>query len=179
MRYSFFIFGILDLFCTSCSPTLTPFTQKLYEDNKWSQEDLKQIQFYLSEDIVLRRRAEDGQTTIENGKIKSVNGEKVEEIIFREGTPCLFHFSPKEDRFAISFEKSDNPKYLMFGPNPKLNNRYALLAKDWERRSGVVTYDGKEYRTSTEAAWACLLVDLKRAHSIQKESKVVKGAKIN
>ena len=96
MRNIFFLFGFLGLILTSCSPTLTPFTQKLYEENKWTNDELKQIQFYISDDIVLRRKAENGQTTIKEGKIKTINGEKVEEIIFREGTPCLFHFSPKE-----------------------------------------------------------------------------------
>ena len=179
MRNIFFLSSFLGLLLTSCSPTLTPFTQKLYEENKWTNDELKQIQFYISDDIVLRRKAENGQTTIKEGKIKTINGEKVEEIIFREGTPSLFHFSPKEDRFAISFEKSENPKFLMFGPNPKLSNRYALLAKDWEKRSGIISYDGKEYHTSSDAAWACLMVDLKRAHNLEKSTKVVKGAKVN
>ena len=147
MRNIFFLSSFLGLLLTSCSPTLTPFTQKLYEENKWTNDELKQIQFYISDD--------------------------------REGTPCLFHFSPKEDRFAISFEKSENPKFLMFGPNPKLSNRYALLAKDWEKRSGIISYDGKEYHTSSDAAWACLMVDLKRAHNLEKSTKVVKGAKVN
>lgn len=86
-------------------------------------------------------------------------------------------FLPKEDRFAISFEKSENPKFLMFGPNPKLSNRYALLAKDWEKRSGIISYDGKEYHTSSDAAWAC---DGKSSERINlRDTKVVKGAKVN
>lgn len=173
------LFAILSIvLLNSCSPVLTPFTQKLYEDNKWVEDDLRQIQFYLSEEIVLRRKAEEGQTTIQNGKIKSINGEKVEEIVFKKGTPCLFSFSPKDNRFAIKFESSETPKYLMFGPNPKVSDRYVLLAKEWDKRTGIITYDEKEYRATNSAAWACLMVNLKKTRSIQKNSKVIKGAKL-
>ena len=30
---------------SSCSPRLTPFTQDLYDENGWSDDDLKKIQF--------------------------------------------------------------------------------------------------------------------------------------
>ena len=70
MRNIFFLSSFLGLLLTSCSPTLTPFTQKLYEENKWTNDELKQIQFYISDDIVLRRKAENGQTF---GKIKMPN----------------------------------------------------------------------------------------------------------
>ncbi|MDQ3141497.1 MAG: hypothetical protein M3Q56_04535 [Bacteroidota bacterium] len=162
----------------SCSPQLTPFSEKLYNENKWSDDDLKKIQFYLSEDIVLRRKVDEGQTSIENGKIRTINGEKIEEIIFKRGTPGVFLFSPKEERFAVSFESGVNQKFLMFGANPKLSNRYALMGKEWSRNSGIVTYDEVPYYTSSESAYSCLLVDLKRAKNSIRKSYEVKGHKV-
>lgn len=162
----------------SCSPTLTPFTQKLYEDYKWSEADLKRIQFYLSEDIVLRRKFTDGESRIQDGKIKTIQGEKVEEIIFQRGTPCVFLFSPKSNRFAISFESADPPKYLMFGPNPKYSNRYMLLGKEWDRHSGTITYNGVNWYTTTASAVSCLLVDLQKANITEHQTQVVKGQRV-
>jgi hypothetical protein len=170
-------FGLMALL-TSCSPTLTPFTQKLYDDYKWNPDDLKQIQFYLSDDIVLRRKASEGETQIQNGKIKTIDGEKIEELIFKRGTPCVYLFSPKEQRFAISFEQSEPAKYLMFGPNPKYGNRYVLLGKEWNRNSGTVTYQDASWYTTSESAFACLLVDLQHMSSVQRNSQVIKGHKI-
>ena len=43
------------LMMASCSPNLSTFNQKLYEENQWSEEELKKIQFYLSDDIILTR----------------------------------------------------------------------------------------------------------------------------
>lgn len=172
------LLGMMSMFVISCSPRLTPFTQKLYDEYNWKPDDLKQIQFYLSEDIVLRRKANEGETRIQDGQIKIINGEKIEEVIFKRGTPCVFLFSPKEQRFAISFEQSDPPKYLIFGPNPKYGNRYVLLGKEWNRNTGTITYQNESWYTTTESAYACLLVDLKRATSIERTSEVVRGQRV-
>ncbi len=170
--------SLIVLTTMSCSPTLSPFTQKVYDDYHWTADDLKQIQFYISDDIVLRRRVSEGETRIQNGKIKTIDGEKIEEIIFPRGTPCVYLFSPKEQRFAISFESAEPPRYLMFGPNPKFSNRYVLLGKEWDRNRGIISYEGAEWNTSSESAYACLLIDIKRATSIDRKQTVVKGQKV-
>ena len=90
----------------------------------------------------------------------------------------MFLFSPKEERFAISFEQAEPPKYLMFGPNPKYGNRYVLLGKDWNRNSGTISYQNESWFTTSESAYACLLVDLKRATSIERTSEIVKGQRV-
>ncbi len=173
-----FLAGAFLVTMNSCSPTLTPFTQKLQDEYKWGPDDLKRIQFYLSDDIVLRRKASEGQTKIQNGVIKTIDGEKIEELIFKAGTPCVFLFSPKEERFAISFEQAEPPKYLMFGPNPKYSNRYVILGKEWNRNTGTITYEDTNWYTTSESAYACLLVDLKRASSIERKSEVVRGQRV-
>jgi len=170
-----YLFALLIFTLSSCSPNLTPFTQRLYDENKWTNEDLKQIQFYLSDDIVLRRQLEGGSTAIVQGEIKMVDGREVEEVIIEKGTPGVFIFSPKDNRFAVSFESDTDSRYLMFGPNPKNGNRYALLASNWKRRKGEVTYDGRKYYTSGESAYAALMVDLKRIRKVSVKSRRAKG----
>ncbi|MBK8954718.1 MAG: hypothetical protein IPM34_04070 [Saprospiraceae bacterium] len=180
MKYTSAILTLGAMFLiTACSPTLTPFTQKLYDDYKWNEEDLRRIQFYISEDIILRRKFTDGESRIQDGKIKTVRGEKVEEIIFRSGTPCVYLFSPKSNRFAISFESSDPPKYLMFGPNPKYSSRFMLLGKEWDRNTGTITYNNQNWYTTTESAVSCLLVDLQKANFTEHQSEVVKGQRVD
>ena len=67
-------FGVLAAFfgTIGCGPTLMPFTQKLYEENRWSDAELKNIQFYVSRDIILWREATEGSSKIAQGKIKLV-----------------------------------------------------------------------------------------------------------
>jgi len=171
--------ALLVTFFTACSPRLSYFTQDLYKENAWSEAELKQIQFYLSEDIVLRRQVTEGDSQIRSGKIKIVNGKEVEEILIRKGTPGLFMFSPKKNRFAVSFEDGDTQRYLMFGPNPNRGDRYVLLASEWKNKRGKVKYDGSTYMVSANAAISSLMVDLKRTRNLRVKSRTASGRKID
>lgn len=164
---------------SSCSPTLSYFTQDLYERNRWSDADLKKIQFYLSDDVYLRRKLGGNSSEIVQGKVRMVNGQQVEEIVIPRSTPGVFMFSPKANRFAVAFESGSDQRFLMFGPNPKAGERYVLLAKDWERASGTVTYDGKEYEVNYGAAFAGLMVDLRRIDRMDRNSRTAEGVRVN
>ncbi len=168
------LLGLIGL--SSCSPRLTPFTQDLYYENGWTDNDLEKIQFYLSEDIILRRGVSEGTSTISSGKIKIVNGKKIEETRIRKGTPGVFLFRPKEDRFAISFESGEK-RYLIFGPSQRRDGKYTLRAAAWDKSKdqGEVTYNGKKYYTPTKSAYATLMVDLKKIGSSTIKSRTAKG----
>ncbi len=169
---------LLTVLATSCGPNLTPFTQRLYDQQAWTQDDLKEIQFYLSEDIVLKRQAREGRSRITDGGIRIVDDGKIDKVTIRRGTPGVFVFSPKDNRFAISFDKNDD-LYLMFGTNPKASNRYTLLASEWRNRVGTVSYGEKQYKIDTRAAYAALMVDLKRTRRVSTRSRTAGGRKIN
>ena len=178
MRLSSLAFlGII--FLASCSPHLTPLTENLVEDMNWSSDELEQIQFYLSDDIVLYREAKIGDASIREGKVKVVNGRKVEQIVFEKGTPGVFLFSTSATNMAISFEEGGEKRYLVFGPSPKYSDRYVLLAKDWNRKKGQISYDDRVYQTSTQSAFAMLMIDLERARKTSVKSRKAKGRTIN
>lgn len=179
INYAFVLLTVGVLFFSSCSPQLTPFTKRLQEDNNWSEQDLKRIQFYLSEDIVLQKQRKNGETRIESGEIKIVDDARVEEIIVRRGTPGVLSYYPREDRLGICFEEGDDGRYLMFGPNPKQGNRYALLASDWTRRKGKVSYGEEKYYTTSESAYAALLVNLKKVRRTKVKSHTAGGRKVD
>ena len=171
---------IAGIFCailfSACSSSLRPFTDDIYDEIRTDRE-LSKIQFYLSSDIVLYRDFGGSKSKVVNGKIKLVNGRKIEEIVFKKGTPGVFVFSPKQDRIAISFEKGEG-KYLMFGPNEKVGGRFVLLAKEWRNRRGKVTYDNEIWNTTYDSAFANLLVDLDKARRTTVSKKTVRGRKI-
>ncbi len=165
---------IVTLLTSACAPSLSPFTQRLQKENRWSTTELKQIQFYLSKDIVLYRQASSGDSKIEDGKIRMVDGRRIREVIIPKGTPGVLIDLPKQNRFAVSFEKADD-RFLLFGPNPKRGNRYVLLAKEWKRNRGKVLYGGETYYTNGENSLATLMVDLKKSRKVSVKSRTAKG----
>jgi len=172
------LFAVIAISLSSCGTTLTPFTQELYEQNEWTEDELRQIQFYLSEDVVLKREIGKDTTKIQSGEIEILNEKEYEEIKIQKGTPGVYLFSPEDNAFAISFESEGEERYLVFGPNPRANNRFTILAKKWSRETGIVKYDGKEYIIEFTDAFASLLVDLKRASKNDTESRKANGRKI-
>ncbi|MBR9919766.1 MAG: hypothetical protein GYB31_02940 [Bacteroidetes bacterium] len=164
---------------SACGPTLRPFTQELYEEYGWTENELQKIQFYLSKDIVLRRQINKGSTEIISGEVKVIDGKEVEQIIIREGTPGVFLFSPKTNRLAVSFDDGSDERFLMFGPNPKVSNRYVLLGSEWDRRSGKVSYEGQAYWVDAEDAYATLLIDLKKINKTKVKSTTASGRRID
>lgn len=139
---------------------------------------MKKIQFYVSQDVVLKRQLTEGSSEIISGKIKIENGREVEEVVIPKGTPGTLVLMPKENRFAIGFEDGKD-RYLMFGPSPKYEDRFVLLASEWKNRVGEVTYDKKVYRVSNDAAYAALMVDLRKISKTSVNSRVAKGRKID
>jgi len=171
-------FGILSLFLlSSCSQQLNYFTEDMYSDYKWSENELKKIQFYLSEDIELESIRNASESKISDGQIRINKGQKIDKVIIRKGTPGTLMFSPSTKRFAVSFDE-DSENYLMFGPNPKANGKYVLLAKDWKRHHGIISYGNKQYRTSSESAYAALMVDVKKAKRMSYSKKTASGRTI-
>ena len=177
MKTTYFLFLGLVLTLSACGPTLSPFTQSLYEDSRFSANELKQIQFYLSDDLILERQVSGNLSEVIEGEIRMVDGRKVEQITFRAGTPGVFVFSPKENRLAISFEDGDD-RFLVFGPNPRVGNRYVLLASDWQNRYGFVSYAGKQWRVGAQDAYTTLMVDLERMSRTEVNNRVAGGRRI-
>ena len=163
---------------SSCSPELRPFTSNLLKEGEWSDNDLRKIQFYLSNDLVISRALTGGTSEITSGTIKMVKGEKVEEVRIPQGTPGVFLFRSDKDHFAIGFDGASDKRYLMFGPNPKQRGAYVLLASEWKDRQGKVRFDDKFYFTNPDGAWANLMVDLRKIKKVEITSNTVRGRRV-
>jgi hypothetical protein len=175
MRLSILILFSGLLIISACSPVYTYFTHDLYQQENWTAEDIQRVQFYTSRDIVLFRQISAGETAITGGKIVVQEGQRFEKVIIRQGTPGVLVMMPKEDRFAISFDENELDAYLMFGPNPKMGGRYALLAQEWNQDLGTVHYKDRVYSVDAQYAFASLMVDLRKTGQNEYETKTVKG----
>lgn len=160
----------------SCK-NLVPFTDAMKQEHGWTKEQLKSLQFYLSHDIILRRELTGGSSQIIQGKIKTVDGRKVDEILVRAGTPGILTDMPKENKMLVSFEVGDD-HYLSFGVNPSKGDKYVLLAAEWNNGMGKIHYSGEEYYTDPDSKFAYLMVDQRKINNSQLKEHVAKGRKV-
>lgn len=180
MRRALLLFPLFPLFLflfSACGPRLSPLTQRLIDEQDWQDRELERIQFYLSEDLVLTREFRSGNTRISNGQVKVVNGRELEQMVFPKNTPGVFVFSPRQQRVAVSFD-GDDENYLVFGPNPKAGQRYTLLASEWDRQAGKVTYGGRTWRVRAEDAYASLMIPLKKLRNSEVKGRVARGRRL-
>jgi hypothetical protein len=164
---------LVALLWASCA-SYQPLTEKDRLQNNWTEKQLKQVQYYLSSDIVIQRKLGNETSTIQNGKVRIVNGERIEEVVIKKGTPGVLVFSSVDNRIGISFEDGDD-KFLMFGANKSQGGRYYLLASDWQNQVGKVQYEGKTYFCTPESGKAFLTLDLKKLYQIEKDKRTAKG----
>src|SRR4030095_14248112 len=138
---------ILVLFMTSCAPKLVPFTQQLRQQLKLQPEELRSIQFYFSNDFVLRRGENNDTKETNHGELTVMNDAKIEEIIIKAGTPCVVRDIVDGNQVTVSFEEDGN-KYLVFGSIHNHDGYYTLMAMDWKNGKGTVNYGEKTYYSS-------------------------------
>ena len=163
---------------SSCSPQLSVYTKEIHESLAFSDNELKRVQFYLSKEIVLERAYELEETQIKDGKITISRDKDLEQVRIPARTPGIAVFSPDGQRLAISFDTQSDEEFLMFGPNPKMGNKYMLFASEWTRYSGIVTYGGRQYRTQSGAELTTILVELKALNRQKVESRTVRGRRL-
>lgn len=166
---------VVSLVLAGCK-NLVPYTDALRSKYNIQQSDLRRIQFYPSEDIILQRKISDGATNIVSGKIKSINGEKVEEIIIRSGTPGIL-VQDANGKLSISFESNDN-YYINFGSNTYMNKKYTIAFSDLNNKVGRIVYNGTTYFTAPESVNAILMVDMRKINKFELNQRIAKGRKI-
>lgn len=158
------------------SQKLVPFTTTLQEKFNLSKEDLKQVQFYVSEDVVLTKELSGKKSDIVNGKIKTFNNKRVDEIVICAKTPCLVIDTNSKGNLKVSFSES-NEKTLTFGNMPN-SSKFVLLAEKWEGRTGTVNYGGEKYQVGGFGYDASLCVKMKDLRKVRKSRHRERGRKL-
>lgn len=165
-----FIAGIALL--SSCSESLSPYTSSVQKSANLGETELKQIQFYLSDDIVLQRNLGSSETTISGGELKVVNGKQVEEVRIAAGTPGVV-IGMEGNMLLVSFDTDGS--FLRFGPNAGIGGRYTVMATDWDGSVGSVMYGAEKFWVVGQSKYAHLLLDMERVNSVTIERKEASG----
>lgn len=172
------ILFLIPVFFLSACKTLVPFTNDLKSQNDWKEAELKQIQFYLSNSVTLNRQLTNSSTAIVSGKIKTVDGKQVEEIVIKKGTPGILTQQPDNQRMAISFEIDDS-HYLTFGSYENRSGRYYLMLREFKKdKYAKVSYLENEYYISPESLNAFLQINLKKVLKEDRKQRVAGGRKL-
>src|ERR1700722_15638554 len=169
-------------FLFSCSSSrkmsnYVPFTRDLRQKLEKENIDLKQVQFYVDQKLILNRNLGDQKVVVTSGVVKLENGKYVNEVIIPSLTPGICE-STDNDKLMISFEKGNNN--LAFGPGSGYtHNDYVLYGTEWKNGTAAVTYDSNKFRAScgscTDVASATLVIRKSELDKMERKIRTLKG----
>jgi hypothetical protein len=176
---------LISLFsCSSSKKTsrnnYVPFSRDLKAKLEKENIDLKQVQFYVDQKLILSRNVGDQKVEVTSGVVKLENGRYINEVIIPPFTPGLCE-GIEGDKMMISFEKGNNN--LAFGPGSGYTyNEYVLYGTEWKNGTATVTFDSNKFRARCGAcqdvASATLVIRKSELDKIERKSKVLKGRTI-
>lgn len=168
------IIGIIlsSIFISSCA-TKVAYTSSIQNEYKFSEEKLKKVQFYTSEEIVLVKVKEEGDALVTNGKLLIHNEKNVEKIIIKKNTPCVLESLLDDNKFLFSFEYGED-RVLLFGNTN--GGCYSLMAKSWKNKIGTISYADKTYATTNGDVF--LKIKVKNLKKLKGKQRTIKGRKI-
>ena len=157
-----------------------PFTRDLFNRIKAYNIDVKRVQFFIDQKLVLTRYIDLNKAEVTSGVVKFMNGKYINEVVIPANTPCVCD-SVDYDGLRISFDRSGNQfKFI--------NNKYSpdffiFSGTNWKDGSCDVFYDKAIYRATcgscSSAADIKLTVRQSDIDNTQKKSKVLPGRKID
>ena len=170
--------GVVVLF-TGCQSTV-PFTNTVRTKYNLDDAKLKKVQYYVSSEITLQRgeRADNSQELDEDGKLIVSSSASVDNILIDGKTPGVCVKVLSGNKIAVSFDESDDEKYLVFG-DPNNRGRYNLMGAEWKSGKGKINYGGKVYYIMPGGASAYLKFEMKRVKEYKSSNKKLKGRTVN
>jgi len=162
--------GLLSLGVGLCACHI-PFSRAFRENHQLSADDLKNIQFYTSDTILLRRVHSAQSREASQGSLAVVAQVEVEEIEIDSGTPGVV-VEVHGEYLAVSFTPFDRERVLWFSTvDSPIAGRYTLTHVTDYGQSGAtgpsavryspgyfIRYGGADYRLVEPEDWNAYLV---------------------
>ena len=157
-----------------------PFTKQLKQRVENSHLDIKKVQFFVDQKLVLRRSLGTQKSEIKSGVILFENGKYINEVVIPKYTPGICE-TAVGDKLMISFELQNNS--IAFGPGGLNADYFTLYARNWNGGIAEMTYDNNNYKvqctTCANVAEVRLVVKKSEADKFQKNQRVVEGRKVS
>jgi hypothetical protein len=168
-----------------------PLTKALIREYNLSYADIKRLQLYTSDDILLEQEARNVNKDIDQThSLKKVEDQYIKRVYFKRQTPCIA-VEASADRLKVAFEPADNLTFTYESANPdregyvyrpeKKATKEELsrqsegsLFDNW-RIVGQQTYADSTYNVIIRDEFPLLLVDQASLRTFLVESRTVPG----
>jgi hypothetical protein len=165
--------GLMALALVACKPK-SVFLESVRIQLDTAKVDMRQVQFYNDKNIVLRRKASQSDVSESGGKMIEVDGEQIQEILIKRGTPGVVTGN-QNGKLLVRFEIGEG-KVLRFYKNSK--GAYQIDSDRWVARKGLIQYAGLDFVIETESNDVLLMYKETKKYRSSSELKTAKGLKV-
>lgn len=160
--------------------SLIPFTRELYYRLKQSNLDIRKLQFFVDQTIVLSRGVDNGAIDIQGGKIVNKYGVNENKIELLALTPGVVE-AIEPDGLRVSFEQGSNLKFIN---NQYSRENFSFSGANWDDKgTAEVNYRNSVYRAScgtcSSVADAKLVVRQKDIDNTNIKTYTIRGRTVN
>ncbi|MFT7344713.1 MAG: hypothetical protein ACI9XP_001300 [Lentimonas sp.] len=162
----------------SCA-TKKPLTKALKEEYNLTEKNIKQVQFFVSSEIILENSSQKGSnTTNSDGTLVSSSSKEQSRVIILPRTKGVMESYGENGAVRIRFEMGQN-KYITFSQRPNMDSeRYYFDAVWIKNQGGKVEYGNEEYFATPASGKAYIMVRVKNSQRTKRKDRVVKGMKV-
>jgi len=190
-----FLFFILACLLASCTRVYVPYTLQLQEEYNLTDEEVKQLQFYVSDKVMLEREIVDVDKRVsKKHRLKKIEDKLVDQIVFRPFTPgvalelmpYMLRVAFEEDGY-LTFKSEGEPEDYFYFKSDRYGDSikekvlsycsWFSLIEDEIFSNGLVTYNINEYWVFFPETRPHLLVDEESLEKIKEQQRIVKGIK--
>ena len=139
--------------------------------------DVKRVQFYTDQKLVLTRYLDTGKAEVSSGTIRFINGKKINEIVIPAYTPGIVE-SADLNGIRVSFETGSS---FLFVP-AEGEDKFVVAGNNWDNGTVEVPYERSVYKASCgptgNVAEMKLVVKLADVNTSDKKTRTITGRKI-
>ena len=168
----------LGLLLFSCGIKV-PLTDQLKTEYDLTDKNMKKVQFYVSQTIILERSKTTGtQGTSDDGTLVANKSSEQDRVIIPSNTKGIFEsYGPNGEAF-IRFEVGVG-NVLKFAIRPNQTTGKYYLVADWKQdKGGEISYGNQTYYATSASGNAYLMVVLKKLNKTRRKDRIVKGMKV-
>lgn len=160
--------------------SMIPFTRELYNRLRLNNQDIRKLQFFVDQTIILSRGLSQDKLYIDQAKIVNQYGINENKIELPALTPGVVE-AIEPDGLRISFESPNNNfKFINNKYSPEF---FAFSGTNWDNGTAEVAYKGTTYKAScgtcSSIADAKLVVRQKDVMAGETKLTVIPGRIIN
>ncbi len=176
MRNVFVLLSIFPLLF-GCA-TKVPFTHELRSEYNLAPDDLRRLQYYLSDTVVLQREVGNDEIVTVNRRVKIRRESSVEQVVIRRRTPGVAVGSGTHS-LDVSFEHGNQIKFgIDNDAKVRRGGVYQMMLPTTKDGQENVIYGGATYSNTNYSSDVYILVVLQELEKFRKISRRVKGRRL-